>query len=192
MVPRFLAGHCRISAQPIHSIHPRTCGMRIAQRFACAIVERFTESSGRFRQAMSQSAKRTGTRAYLQFKLPGGKKAGTNSGFGHADTVGRWARCGPCRSGGRKGRLWGPGVLDMKAGLAFFIFAMRALRELEIPVAHEVVLLVNPDEETGSQSSRGDTEALAKESRAVLVLEPGTGLDRQTQNRAQGHRRLTR
>ena len=51
--------------------------------------------------------------------------------LGHADTV--WPigtlRKMPFRRA--QGRLWGPGVLDMKAGLAFFIFAMRALRELE-------------------------------------------------------------
>ncbi len=75
------------------------------------------------------------------------------------------------------GRLWGPGVLDMKAGLVFFIFAMRALLELQIPVPHDVMLLVNPDEETGSKTSRAGTEALAKKSKAVLVLEPGTGLE---------------
>ena len=36
-----------------------------------------------------------------------------------------------------KGRLWGPGVLDMKSGLAFFVFAIRALRDLDstYPVA---------------------------------------------------------
>ena len=76
-----------------------------------------------------------------------------------------------------QGRLWGPGVLDMKAGLAFFIFAMRALVELDIPVPNEVALLVNPDEETGSKASRAGTEALASKSHAVLVLEPGTGLE---------------
>ena len=38
-----------------------------------------------------------------------------------------------------KGRLWGPGVLDMKAGIAFFLFAMQALRELDIPVEQEVL-----------------------------------------------------
>ncbi len=85
------------------------------------------------------------------------------------------SRTMPFRRG--QGRLWGPGVLDMKAGLAFFLFAMRALRELEIPVAHEVVLLVNPDEETGSKNSRAGTEAMARKSKAVLVLEPGTGLE---------------
>jgi glutamate carboxypeptidase len=76
----------------------------------------------------------------------------------------------------RDGRLWGPGVLDMKSGLGMFAFAMRALKELQIPVARHVTLLVNPDEETGSAGSRETTEALAKKCRAVLVLEPGTGL----------------
>ena len=65
----------------------------------------------------------------------------------------------------------------MKAGLAFFIFAMRALRGTGYSGPHEVVLLVNPDEETGSKASRAGTEALAKQSHAVLVLEPGTGLE---------------
>jgi glutamate carboxypeptidase len=76
-----------------------------------------------------------------------------------------------------QGRLWGPGVLDMKAGLAFFIFAMRSLLELDIAAPHDVLLLVNPDEETGSKASRAGTEALARKSHAVLVLEPGTGLE---------------
>ena len=75
------------------------------------------------------------------------------------------------------GRLWGPGVLDMKAGIAFFIFAVRALRELEIPVASKVLLQLNSDEEVGSESSRALTEKNAAASKAVLVLEPGTGLE---------------
>jgi glutamate carboxypeptidase len=65
----------------------------------------------------------------------------------------------------------------MKAGLAFFIFAMRALRELEIVTAHPVILQINSDEETGSRMSRALTEKNARASRAVLVLEPGTGLE---------------
>jgi len=40
-----------------------------------------------------------------------------------------------------------------------------------------VILQVNSDEETGSPSSRPLTEDAARESAAVLVLEPGTGLD---------------
>jgi glutamate carboxypeptidase len=76
-----------------------------------------------------------------------------------------------------EGRLWGPGVLDMKAGIVFFLFAMRALRDLGTPVARRVVLLVTSDEEVGSESSRLLIESEARESAAVLVLEPATGLE---------------
>ena len=75
------------------------------------------------------------------------------------------------------GRLWGPGVLDMKSGIAFFLYAMRALRELDVPVSRRVVLQINSDEEVGSESSRPLTEEAARRSAAVLVLEPGTGLE---------------
>jgi glutamate carboxypeptidase len=113
-----------------------------------------------------------------KFKLPGPRrKHGRVLALGHADTVWPLGTLASMPFRRAKDRLWGPGVLDMKAGLAFFIFAMRALIELDVPVAHEVVLLVNPDEETGSKVSRPVTEDLARKSHAVLVLEPGTGLD---------------
>jgi glutamate carboxypeptidase len=65
----------------------------------------------------------------------------------------------------------------MKAGIVFLIFAVRALRELEIPAPSKVLLQLNSDEEVGSESSRPLTEKNAAESKAVLVLEPGTGLE---------------
>lgn len=111
-----------------------------------------------------------------EFRLPGKAGDGRILALGHADTVWPMGTLRTMKFRQRDGRLWGPGVLDMKAGLALFAFAMRGLRELEIPVAHRVQLLVNPDEETGSKVSRASTEALAKGCRAVLVLEPGTGL----------------
>ena len=77
----------------------------------------------------------------------------------------------------QKGRLWGPGVLDMKAGIAFFLFAAEALRELDVPARAKVLLQLNSDEEVGSLSSRPLTEENAARSKAVLVLEPGTGLE---------------
>jgi glutamate carboxypeptidase len=76
----------------------------------------------------------------------------------------------------KQGRLWGPGVLDMKSGIAFFLFAVQALREQDMAVGRRVVLQVNSDEEVGSESSRTLTEETARSSAAVLVLEPGTGL----------------
>jgi glutamate carboxypeptidase len=75
-----------------------------------------------------------------------------------------------------EGRLWGPGTLDMKGGIAIVLFAMRALRELDIPLPHKVLLQVNSDEEVGSHSCRALTEKNALASKAVYVVEPGTGL----------------
>jgi glutamate carboxypeptidase len=113
----------------------------------------------------------------LEFKTHGRKKDGQILGLGHSDTV--WPlgtlKSMPFRRS--QGRLWGPGVLDMKAGLAFFVSALRALRDLDIPVRRRVVLLVVSDEEVGSGTSRTFTESEAARSDAVLVLEPGTGLE---------------
>jgi len=112
-----------------------------------------------------------------EFTLPGAKKSGQVLALGHSDTV--WTlgtlKTMPFREA--RGRLWGPGTLDMKGGMAFFIFAMRALRDLDVPVPHKVVMQVNSDEEVGSESSRTLTEEAARQSKAVLVLEPGTGLE---------------
>lgn len=69
------------------------------------------------------------------------------------------------------GRLYGPGVFDMKAGIVLAIAAISALRATGgIPPA--VTMLWTTDEEVGSATSRAEIEAAARESRAVLVLEP--------------------
>jgi glutamate carboxypeptidase len=111
-----------------------------------------------------------------EFRLPGKKKGGQILALGHSDTVypmGTLAKM-PLRQG--QGRLWGPGVYDMKSGLVFFLFAMRAIRDLDLPVSRKVVLQLNSDEEVGSESSRALTEKEARKSTAVLVLEPGQGI----------------
>ena len=113
----------------------------------------------------------------VEFKLPGRRKEGQILALGHADTVWPIGTLSAMPWREADGRLWGPGVLDMKAGLAFFVFAMRGLRDLDIPVPQKVVLQVVADEEVGSESSRALTEEVAKQSRFVLVLEPGTGLE---------------
>jgi glutamate carboxypeptidase len=117
-----------------------------------------------------------GKHLLCEVNLPG-KKDAQILALGHSDTV--WPlgtlQTMPWRQ--TDGRLWGPGVLDMKAGLAFFVFAMKALRELDLPVARKVLLQINADEEVGSHTSRPLTERNAKASLAVLVLEPGTGLE---------------
>ena len=106
----------------------------------------------------------------------GAAKSGQVLALGHSDAV--WpvgsVRSMPFRQA--DGRLWGPGVLDMKAGIVFFVFAVRALRELDIAAGSKVLLQLNPDEEVGSEVSRALTEKNAARSKAVLVLEPGSGL----------------
>jgi glutamate carboxypeptidase len=96
--------------------------------------------------------------------------------LGHIDTV--WelgtVRQMPFRIA--DGRIWGPGVLDMKGGISIAMHALSLLQERQIPHPPVRMLLVS-DEEVGSHSSRSITEKLALESQAVLVLEPGQGLE---------------
>ena len=117
-----------------------------------------------------------GKHLVCELKLPGRRKSGQVLALGHSDTV--WPmgtlRNMPFRQS--DGRLWGPGVLDMKAGVAFLLFAARTLIELDIAAPYKVLLQVNSDEEVGSESSRALTEKNGASSLAVLVLEPGTGL----------------
>jgi len=114
----------------------------------------------------------------VELELPGPKKRrdGDIFALAHSDTVWPLGTLAHMPFRESKGRLWGPGVLDMKSGIAFFLFAVRAVRELDIPVARRVVMQVNSDEEVGSESSRPLTEEAGRRSSTVLVLEPGTGL----------------
>jgi glutamate carboxypeptidase len=118
-----------------------------------------------------------GPHLQCEFGLPGKRKRGQLLALGHSDTVYPIGTLATMPFREKDGRLWGPGVFDMKSGIAFFVFAMRALRELEIPVGRKVLLQLNSDEEIGSASSRALTEKEARRSSAVLVLEPAAGLD---------------
>ena len=95
--------------------------------------------------------------------------------LGHYDTVYPMGTLTsmPCRVG--NGRLWGPGVLDMKSGIALMIHAIQALQSWHGQLPRPVTVLLVSDEEVGSNSSRHLTETLAQQSSAVLVLEPSYG-----------------
>jgi len=96
--------------------------------------------------------------------------------LGHYDTVyplGTLSNM-PCKID--NGRLHGPGVLDMKSGIALMLHAIEALQAWHGELPRPVTVFLVSDEEVGSHSSRKITEALAKDSAGVLVLEPAAGL----------------
>ena len=109
--------------------------------------------------------------------------------LGHLDTV--WPlgtlKKMPCRV--HDGRMWGPGTLDMKAGVAMALTAVEMLAEAGL-LEREVVLLLNSDEEVGSPISRPITEKLAAECDSVFVLEPAQGLAYKTARKGTGDWRI--
>jgi len=149
-----------------------------ADRVAEAVAHKFSQLGGKVR---IHPAKDFGN--HLQVDFAGDSDAKPVLLLGHYDTVyplGTLATM-PCRVVDNK--LTGPGVLDMKSGIALMLHALAALQDWH---KHKedchggwprpVTLLLVSDEEVGSDSSRAITESLAKKAAAVLVLEPSYGL----------------
>jgi glutamate carboxypeptidase len=92
--------------------------------------------------------------------------------LGHFDTVWPVGQLDDMPLVERDGRLFGPGILDMKAGIGVGMLALRAAATVAGARPPHVVFLLTADEETGSPSSRALIEDAARRSSAVLVLEP--------------------
>lgn len=111
--------------------------------------------------------------------------------LGHCDTV--WPlntlRSMPVEQ--RDGKLFGPGVYDMKAGLVQAIFAVGAIRDQGINPAVTPVFLINSDEEIGSHESTGDIRRLAKLADRAFVMEPSLGVTGQLKTARKGVGRFT-
>ena len=73
------------------------------------------------------------------------------------------------------GLAYGPGILDMKAGIAIGLHAVKALRSLEVSPQQRVRFLFNSDEELGSTTSRQIIEEESRKSTHVFCLEPSAG-----------------
>ncbi len=95
--------------------------------------------------------------------------------LGHVDTV--WP-LGTLRS-----RPWsvedgvarGPGVFDMKAGVVQILFALRAVRDLDLDLPATPLVLINSDEEIGSRESTLAIDRLSRIASRAFVCEPGLG-----------------
>ena len=149
-------------------------------RVAEAIAHKFSQLGGNV-EVHVHPAKDSGNHLQVEFDSPGKPAAKPVLLLGHYDTVyplGTLATM-PCRV--VDNTLTGPGVLDMKSGIALMLHALAALQEwhkeqLQGALPRPVTVLLVSDEEVGSDSSLAITESLAKKAAAVLVLEPSYGL----------------
>jgi glutamate carboxypeptidase len=111
--------------------------------------------------------------------------------LGHYDTVwpvGTLAEMPFTRDGDR---ISGPGVYDMKGGVAQALLALQALRHFGLVPAVTPHVFLNSDEEIGSRESRRYIEKLAPAMDRVFVLEPSLGPAGQLKTARKGIGRFT-
>ena len=92
--------------------------------------------------------------------------------LGHTDTVHPRGTLSTQGVLAEEGRLYGPGIFDMKASCVLALEALRTLVTLDLIPKRPVVLLLTCDEEAGSQTGRQLVEEAARCAAQVLVLEP--------------------
>lgn len=95
--------------------------------------------------------------------------------IGHCDTVWPEGTLEEMPITMRAGRMTGPGVYDMKAGLAQIIYVLRAFRTLAMEPEVTPLIFINSDEEIGSHESRSLVKRVSRIADRVLVLEPSFG-----------------
>jgi glutamate carboxypeptidase len=146
------------------------------------------EAQGPVRARLKQEFKRLG---YRTIEVPGRHSGGQLYAapaqqqpgcdlqlmLGHSDTVWPLGTLEKMPVVQQDNVLRGPGVYDMKAGLVEMLFAIQAIRDLELPVTVTPVCFINSDEEIGSRESGRYIRRLAKLADRCMVLEPSLGLD---------------
>jgi glutamate carboxypeptidase len=95
--------------------------------------------------------------------------------LGHSDTVWPVGTLEHMPVHLHDGKLFGPGAYDMKGGIVQIIFALDALRALQLEPAVTPVALITTDEEVGSPESERHIRLLARVSDRAFVLEPPLG-----------------
>ena len=109
----------------------------------------------------------------------------------HMDTV--WAvgtvAGRPTRVEGN--RVYGVGAMDMKGGIVIALWALRALRELNLFPAQPISYMLNSDEETGSLHSAVEIETEALSHHVVFVTEPPQDGKYKTERKGVSHYNIT-
>ena len=110
---------------------------------------------------------------------------------GHCDTVWPLGTLEQRPMAIADGRMTGPGVYDMKAGLTQIVFALRALHGVGVEPALPPIVFVNSDEEIGSRESRSHVQRLARQADRAFVLEPSLGPSGRLKTARKGSGRFT-
>lgn len=71
-----------------------------------------------------------------------------------------------------EGKLFGPGMLDMKGSIAMLLSVIRTFQQYQVWPGRPVTALFTSDEETGSLTSRALIEQEARQAAVVFCLEP--------------------
>lgn len=119
--------------------------------------------------------KSRGNHVRIESRPSARKSSGQLFVLGHYDTVYATGTLKKMPFTIRGGKIFGPSVFDMKAGIVQALFALDALEASKTPVSKQIVFLWTSDEEIGSESSRKLLETEARRSDAVFVLEPSLG-----------------
>jgi glutamate carboxypeptidase len=95
--------------------------------------------------------------------------------LGHCDTVWSLGTLTTMPLSLRQGKMYGPGIYDMKAGLVMAIFALDAIAAQDIETEVAPVFFINSDEEIGSHESTPHIRRLARTADRAFVMEPSLG-----------------
>ena len=111
--------------------------------------------------------------------------------IGHCDTVWELQSIKDMPVVQSNGKLSGPGVFDMKAGIIQILFSLRAIKALQLDLAVTPIILINTDEEIGSHESTPIIKRLSKLVLRAFVLEPPLGLEGRLKTARKGVGRFT-
>lgn len=122
----------------------------------------------------------------LLARLPEKPAGGYQLLLGHADTV--WPKKTlekmPFDRNGNV--ITGPGIYDMKAGIAMMVAALKIIRQMGLKPSLQPVIFINSDEETGSRESREKILRLARAVKRAYVYEPSLDPDGKLKTRRKG------
>lgn len=139
----------------------------------CTLLQKEWRKRGATVERIAQ--RHRGDQLRITWRAQTPRPAGQFLVLGHYDTVYSSGTLSKMPFRISRGKAYGPGTFDMKAGLVQALFAFDALRQSKAPLRHNLVFLWTSDEEIGSDASRKLIESEARRSDAVFVLEPSFG-----------------